>query len=379
MFAPAVTRMLYQRVVKPLAFLCDPEWVHDAAVRVGVLLGASRVARRVLTGLYAYQYPALEQTVAGIRFPNPIGLAAGFDKNAELLRVLPSIGFGFVEVGSVTAQPCAGNARPRLWRLPDVRGLLVHYGLKNEGAQVIAERVRRQSCAIPVGVSIAKTNVPTCVSVEEGVADYRASAALLRGIGEYVTVNISCPNAYGGEPFSVPAHLEALLTELDTLELSSPVFLKCSADTTIEMMDAYIGIVRRHRVAGFILANLTKNYARASFRAPEGMNELRGGVSGKLVEELSTCLIEHVYTATAGKYVIIGVGGVFSAEDAYEKIRAGASLVQLITGMIYEGPQLMGEINAGLVRLLARDGFSSVAEAVGSGVRERRRGGASGA
>jgi len=366
MFATGIQRWAYRHVAKPIFFRRDPEIVHDAVSRMGTWLGRLSSARALTRALYRYEHPALEQTVLGISFKNPIGLTAGFDKNGELTRIMPSVGFGFEEVGSVTGEPCAGNPKPRLWRLPKTRGLVVNYGLKNDGADVIARRLRGEHFAFPVGISIAKTNDPTTVEIKAGIADYEKAFRAFTDIGAYLAVNISCPNAYGGEPFTDPVRLEALLSRLDGISYTKPVFLKMPVDITVAELDALVAVVDRHRIHGFILSNLTKKRDRSTIVPQEIAHIPKGGVSGKPVQAPSDELIAHLYRTVGSRYVIIGSGGVFSAEDAYEKIRRGASLIQLATGMIFEGPQLIGEINRGLVRLLRRDGFSNVSEAVGA-------------
>jgi dihydroorotate dehydrogenase len=181
-----------------------------------------------------------------------------------------------------------------------------------------------------------------------------------------VTLNVSCPNAFGGETFTNPARLEHLLTAVDGLHVTKPIFIKLGADLSSGDVDAIVDVADRHRVDGFIFSNLTKDYHRPDIDQSEISTDMKGGISGKPVAALSNALIAHVYARTRKKYVLVGCGGIFSAEDAYEKIRSGASLVQLITGMIFEGPQLIGEINRGLVDLLKKDGFSTISEAVGA-------------
>lgn len=359
----SILRTAYTHGFKPIAFRFDPETVHDRMLRVGVRLGRSRFGRAVTRQLFFYEHPVLRQTLVGVEFPNPIGLAAGFDKNAELLRILPEVGFGFVEVGSITGQPCEGNARPRLWRVPAARSLLVYYGLKNDGAEAIGARLRGQRCAVPVGISVAKTNNAACADRVVGIADYVHAHTHTADIGAYTTVNISCPNAFGGQPFTDPESLDLLLTALEQVETAKPVFVKLSPDLSEAQVDALLGVMDRHHVQGIICSNLTKDHGGPQVA---GLDlPAQGGFSGKVQEPASDAQLAYVYKQTRGRYVLVGCGGVFSAADAYKKIRLGASLVQLITGMIFEGPSLIGEINAGLVELLRRDGFASIADAVG--------------
>ena len=332
--------------------------------RVGEFLGRHAITRSITSLLFSFTHPMLEQNLLGIHFPNPVGLAAGFDKDALLTDILPCVGFGFVEVGSITGESCQGNPKPRLWRLIKSRALVVYYGLKNEGCEKIAGRLRQKDFKIPIGTSIAKTNSPATVETEAGINDYVKAFHYFVDIGRYFTINISCPNAFGGEPFTDPGRLDRLLFSIDSIPTAKPIFLKLSPDLSEEQVEAILHICERHRVHGFICSNVTKR--RDASRISDEVVPAKGGISGKVVEDLSTAQIRFIYRRIGGKYVIIGCGGIFSAEDAYMKIKAGASLVQLITGMIFEGPQLISEINRGLVQLLKRDGFQSIREAQGS-------------
>ncbi len=352
----------YRYALKPLLFLRDPEAVHDAFTRVGVLLASSSIAQRTIRSIFRYDDDILATNVAGIRFQNPIGLAAGFDKNARLTNILPDVGFGFAELGSITGKPCAGNSGTRLWRLPKSKGLVVYYGLKNDGADSIAGRMRRAAFRLPIGISAAKTNSKETIDADAAIDDYAHVVESFRGIGDYYTINISCPNAFGGEPFTDPTRLDALLTRIDALA-DKPVFLKLAVDLSHAELDAIIAVCNTHRIAGFVCSNLTKR--RQNAKIVEQTVPEKGGISGMPVQSLSDAQVAYVYRATRGAYAIIGVGGVFTGKDAYRKIRLGASLIQLITGMIYRGPQTIGQINAELAALLRRDGFKNVADVVG--------------
>ncbi len=351
---------LYRNALKPILFLFDAEKVHDLFVGVGVFLGKYKITQWKTRWLFAYQNLRLEQTVLGIRFRNPVGLSAGFDKDAKMIDIMPEVGFGFEEVGSITGEPCEGNPKPRLWRLPQLKSLVVWYGLKSEGCEKIAAFLKNKKFKIPIGTNIAKTNNVACAETEAGIADYAKSFAALKDIGDYFTVNISCPNAYGGEPFTDPVRLDALLARLDAIPTKKPVFVKFSPDLAGEKLDALLDVCGRHRVHGFICTNVTKE------NKDQNDIRLKGGLSGMLVQKLSDDQISYIYKKTSGKYVIIGVGGIFSAEDAFRKIQLGATLVELITGMIFQGPQLIGEINRGLVKLMDKNGFKNISEAVGS-------------
>ncbi len=279
------------------------------------------------------------------------------------MNILPDVGFGFEEVGSITGEPCPGNPGKRLWRMPKSKAIRVFYGLKNEGAEVTARKLSNRHFNFPLGVSVAKTNSPTTVEPMAGIADYLKAFDLLKGIGDYVTINISCPNAFGGEPFTDPAKLDHLLAGIDRIETKKPIFLKITPDLSESELDEVVRICDQHRVQGFITSNLLKD--TSGFAPDEIPKESKGGFGGRPTFEPSNKQIGYLYRKCGDRYTIIGCGGVFSAEDAYEKIKQGASLVQLITGMIFEGPQMIGEINKGLVKLLKRDGYKSISDAIG--------------
>ena len=351
----AIIRWKYVHLLKPVFFKMDPEFVHDNFTFIGRLLGSNPITRGISRFCFGYSNPMLKQHILGISFKNPIGLSAGFDKDALLTSIIPCTGFGYEEIGSVTGEPCEGNPKPRLWRHPDKKALRVYYGLKNDGAVRIAKRLHGKHFAFPIGISIAKTNCEETCTTEGGIADYVKAFKEFLHIGDYFTINISCPNAFGGQPFTDPQKLEALLGALDLIPNKKPVFLKLSPDLTNPEVDNILEVAKKHRVDGFICTNLTKKHHLGV-----------GGISGKAVEELSNEQLKYVYQKTQGKFVLIGCGGIFTAEDAYKKIKAGASLLQLITGMIYEGPQSISEINRGLVDLLKKDGYKNIGEAVGA-------------
>ncbi len=349
----------YKLAAKPLFFLFSPEFTHSQALFWGSLLGSNWFTRTKTALTFNYQHDMLKQEVAGITFPNPVGLAAGFDKDAQLTKILPSVGFGHMEIGSVTAQPYRGNPGKWMWRAPKHKSLLINYGLKNIGAEKIAKRILKRGCTIPLGISIAKTNSPNTVETGAGIQDYVESYKIFADTGAYTTINISCPNAFGGEPFTDHKKLNKLMTAIDKIPSKKPVFIKTSPDLTEKELDNIIAVAKKHNVTGFVCSNLTKNKRLKDF-------PLKGGFSGKLQEDLSTKQIAYLYKKTKGKYIIIGCGGIFTAEDAYKKIKAGATLLQLITGMIFEGPQAISQINQGLVKLLKKDGYTNISQAIGT-------------
>ncbi len=363
----AVIRFKYKYILKEIFFLQDPETVHERMVRVGHFLGKHAWSRSLVRWLFFYQHHMLEQKVAGLTFKNPIGLAAGFDKEAQLTQILPEVGFGFMEAGSVTGVACNGNPRPWLWRLPKSRALVVNYGLKNDGSEAISQRLKKMKFSFPVGISLAKANSPDTVEEQKGIADYLKAYKTFaaEGVGDYFTINISCPNAFGGEPFTDPVKLDRLLAALDIGGKKKPVFIKMPADLSTDALDEILAVARKYKVTGFVSTNLTKQRNNGKISAEDKLPE-KGGISGKVVEDLANEQIAYIYKKAGKEFVIIGCGGVFSAADAYKKIRLGASLIQMITGMIFEGPEIIGLINHDLVGLLKRDGFASIIEAVGA-------------
>ena len=357
----------YKILVRPFLFLIDPETAHQLALRAGQVIGKSALLRKLTAAFCRYSDPILRVRVAGVDFENPIGLAAGFDKNALLTPMIGSVGFGFAEVGSITGEACAGNPRPRLWRLVKDKAIAVYYGLANEGADAIAARLDRHAFSVPIGISIAKTNDPS-ITGARAAEDYAKSFLLFQPIADYIAVNVSCPNTADGRDFCEPDSLGALLRRLDQCGVSKPVFLKIKPDMAHSEFDRMLAVCGRFPwITGFIISNLT--HARDNLKTDSKVFErkkIRGGISGKPAQKLSNEPLAYAYKKTRGRYALIGCGGVFSGRDAYEKIRLGASLVELITGMIYEGPTLIGKINKELAVLLRADGFRSVREAVGT-------------
>lgn len=354
----------YRNLLKRIFFVFDAEKTHNVMVAFGRLLGKGKWGRRLTSSFLCYSNKKLEQNLLGINFSNPVGLAAGFDKNGQLLGILPALGFGFAEIGSVSGAPCAGNPAPHLWRLSPVRGLRNYYGLNNVGSEVLASHLRGQRFKIPFGFSIAKANNSSTDTLEAGIADYLRACVDLAGIADYLDINISCPNSQGGEPFALPENLDKLLGALDSASLGKPIFVKFSPDLTQEEVDKILGVLGRHQVSGIVCVNTSKNINNPKLAGTRIVG--KGGLSGKVIEDLANDMIKYVYRQTRGRYVIIGCGGIFSAADAYQKIKLGASLVQLFTGLVYEGPQLVAEINSGLAEFLQRDGFNSIDEAVGA-------------
>ncbi|MBI5152528.1 quinone-dependent dihydroorotate dehydrogenase, partial [Candidatus Peregrinibacteria bacterium] len=257
---------------------------------------------------------------------------------------------------------------PRLWRLPKSRGLVVYYGLMNQGADRIASRLENQKFRFPVFINIAKTNDKKLIG-KKGNDDYAACFEKIKHLGSAIVINISCPNVSHETSHMDAATLDDLLSKIDAANKPArPIFLKIASDLTSADIDEMLRVVEHHKIHGFVVANLAKNWTKIPVVKNEITPQMKGGISGKPSETLSNVIIAEIYRKTRGRYIIIGSGGVFTAEDAYLKIRLGASLVEVLTGMIFEGPTAIGDINRGLVRLLKRDGFKNIKEAIGADI-----------
>lgn len=312
----------------------------------------ARLARR-----YRVDDDRLAVEAMGLQFPNPVGVAAGFDKNAEVPGGLAALGFGHVEVGGVTAEPQAGNPRPRMFRLAEDRGIVNRMGFNNDGADAIGERLHGADLPdVPVGVNIGKSKATPLETAEE---DYRYTYERVTA-GDYFVVNVSSPNTPGLRELQDRQHLERILATLSDAG-ADPLLVKISPDLAEVAIEETLAVVEDHDLDGVVAVNTTTD-------RPEGLRSANraeeGGLSGRPLEERATDRVRFVAART--DVPVIGVGGVFTAEDAYEKLRAGASVVQLYTGLVYEGPAVARNINRGLLALLDRDGFDGVEDAVGA-------------
>ena len=350
-------RMSVYSTLRPALFMLTPEIAHRAAIRA---------LRHGLVPAYdKRKHATLRTTVAGLTFANPVGLAPGFDKNAECFEGAFSAGCGFVEIGTVTPLPQPGNDHPRVFRLVEEEAVINRLGFNNEGAEAAAKRLVKRSGRGIIGGNVGKNKLSF-----DAISDYVSAMRTLYPRVDYITANISSPNTPGLRALQAGDELHVLITEMQKLRAelmsmgapSRPIFVKIAPDCDADMLEAIAQVAMETKLDGLIVSNttITRDNVTHSTFAHE-----TGGLSGKPLFELSTQVLKAMYKLTRGGIPLIGVGGIASAHDAYVKIRAGASLVQLYTALIYQGFGLIGQINDGLAALLERDGFATIADAVG--------------
>lgn len=355
----------YSNIIRPLMFGLDAETAHEIGIeslRVGL---ATEFARRLAANRFgSMSFGKIDRF--GLTFANPLGVAAGFDKNGVVVNQLASLGFGFVEVGTVTFEPQKGNEKPRLFRLPEDKALINRLGFNNDGAALIAERLRKLDRKCVVGVNIGRNkNVPN----EEAVENYLASFELIHGLADYIAVNVSSPNTPNLRELQRAESLDELLAALQSRnqELGhKPLLVKVAPDLIEEQIADIVHVCGQHKISGIIATNTTTE--RQGLRTTDADRVGAGGLSGKPLAGRANEVIKSVFRLSNGELPIIGVGGIFTAEDAFEKIAAGASLLQAYTGFIYGGPAFARNINNGLLRILNEKGFSNLDGAVGSDV-----------
>jgi len=364
--------LIYKKIIKPVLFKFKADGVHTLFLKTGNFLGRFCVTRWILWKIFNYKNEILEVEIPGILFKNPIGLAAGFDYDADLINILPSVGFGFHTIGTVTNLPYVGNARPMLGRLPKSKSLLVNKGFKSMGLESVLKKINKRKKRIPLGISIGSTN-KTYTDLEEMAEDIIVSfeRVLKEDYFTYFELNISCPNLINTEnlpeKFDTPNGLNFLLSKLEKLQINRPLFIKMYLEKSEEDTLALAEVSSKYAfVHGLIFSNLVKDRTNPAFDKDEIATAGKGNFSGKPTEKMTNELISAVYKKYGDRFTIIGCGGVFTGADAYEKIKRGATLIQMITGMIYEGPSVIGKINKELTELLKKDGYKNINEVVGS-------------
>jgi dihydroorotate dehydrogenase len=344
-------------VVKPLLFVLPAETAHDGVSRL-LRVAQGTPIESALATRYVVTDDRLTVEAFGESFPNPVGVAAGFDKNGQVPSILTSLGFGHVEIGGVTAEAQPGNPRPRMFRLTEDRGLINRLGFNNDGADRVGERLaKKQLPDSPLGVNIGKSK---STPLEDAPEDYAYTYERIADHGDFFVVNVSSPNTPGLRELQNREPLERILTTLQDRD-ASPLLVKLSPDLSREATEEVLTLAADRGLDGVIATNTTTD-------RPEDLSgedrDQEGGLSGKPIEAQATETVRFVAERT--DLPVIGVGGVFTAEDAYRKIRAGATLVQLYTGLVYRGPSIARDINQGLLDLLNRDGFDSITDAVGA-------------
>jgi dihydroorotate dehydrogenase len=363
--------MLYRSILRPLLFRLPPEQAHKTALDALAFMLGTKGARRIATKRFS-RAPFGELRRFGLSFPNAVGLAAGFDKNGTAAQYMAALGFGFIEVGTVTHQPQPGNPTPRLFRLPLDSALINRQGFNNHGAAALAEQLAAHRPDCVLGINIGKSRA---VALEDAVSDYVASFELVHALADYVVVNVSSPNTPNLRELQRPEALAALLSALQTRNQEMarahprqqpvPLLVKIAPDLNERELESIVEIALRAKLSGIIATNTTTSRAGLLTSSDKLAACGEGGLSGAPLHTRSTEIIAALYRLTRGRMTIVGVGGVFTAEDAWEKISAGASLVQLYTGLIYQGIGIARDINDGLAEILSKQGFRTLDEAVG--------------
>lgn len=362
--------MLYENLVKPIFFKMDPEQAHHVMIKGLSVAGKIPGATALLNSMYGVnEHPELAVDLLGIHFHNPIGLAAGLDKNGVATAGFSNIGFGFMEVGTVTPKGQPGNELPRLFRLIEDEAVINRMGFNNDGADAMAEVLKKRTQhKIPIAVNIGKNKAtPNELAYE----DYRLCIKKLYSEGEFFVVNISSPNTQGLRELQHGNELANLLNHVNEEmniqatargEAKKAVFVKIAPDMTEDELTHTVETIKNSNISGIIVSNttLSREGLKSSNRSETG------GLSGKPLTDRSTEIIKTVYKLTGGQLPIIGSGGIFTAQDAYNKIRAGATLVEIYTSLIYKGPGILREINGGLMQLMKKDGFNHITEVIGA-------------
>lgn len=366
--------MVYRSLVRPILFSLPPETAHALGLHSLSLLQPKLINDFVARHFRSTAIPIKR---FGLSFRNPVGLAAGFDKDGIALRPLAALGFGFIEAGTVTYHAQPGNPLPRLFRLTADQALINRAGFNNEGAAAFARRVKDSKPDCVLGVSIGKSKI---TPLEEATEDYLASFELVYPVADYVAINVSSPNTPQLRELQQAEQLTALISALQTRnrelqhtygkEHLAPLLVKLSPDLSKGDLELIVDVLERLQIDGIIATNTTVSRDDLQTDAKRVASFGQGGLSGKPLKNRSTTMIAQLYELTRGRIPLIGVGGIFTAQDAWEKIAAGASLVQLYTGFIYEGPGIAQKINEGLAQILKREGLDNIDAAVGHRAKE---------
>lgn len=337
--------MIYQNLLRPLLFQLDPETAHHLTFSTVGKLQHARIFRAATRALFNRTKPRHQRTLKGLMFPNPVGIAAGFDKNGLLPDLLFDAGYGHVEIGSITAKPSVGNPRPRLFRLPADRALINRMGLNNDGADEICKRLRNRKFAGVLGINIAKTHDPFILG-DAAIDDYLYSFSQAVTVADYITINVSCPNTTEGKTFEDPSAFNGLITALRSHPdfKNVPVLVKLSADLSADNLELLSRSALDAGFAGFVAVNTSLDRSGLQTK-PHRLSEIgRGGLSGAPIREKALNIVRHLRSLHGKEPLIIAAGGIENAATAIERLDAGADLIQVYTGLIYHGPSLGGTI-----------------------------------
>lgn len=345
---------MYKRIFKPLVFKLDPEKAHYLTFDLLKLGLGNGLFRSIGKSFYRFEHPALEKELFGLKFKNPVGLAAGLDKDAKVFNELAALGFGFIEVGTLTPKPQPGNDKPRLFRLPKDEAIINRMGFNNEGVDAAVQRLKNRKTDAIIGGNIGKNKV---TPNEDAIKDYEYCFNALFDVVDYFVVNVSSPNTPNLRDLQDKEPLTNLLNHLQKLNNAKakrkPLLLKIAPDLTDSQLDDIIDIVATTKIDGIIATNTTIAREPLSYDKQKIEAIGVGGLSGKPLTKRSTEVIRYLKTKSGNAFPVIGVGGIHSAGDAIEKLKAGADLIQLYTGFIYEGPKLISGINKEIVNFYA--------------------------
>ena len=337
---------MYKHIIKPILFRFNPETAHNMTFSALSVLRHIPFAQSIIRAIYHRDCPSLEREVFGINFPNPVGLAGGMDKNGEFYNDMANFGFGFVEIGSLTPLPQDGNEKPRCWRVPGDRAIINRFGINNKGVKNAVEHLKKVRPNVIVAANISKN---TSSINEDAAKDYETSFGLLYDFVDMFVVNVSCPNVVGLTSLQDISFLSDIVDKLLDLRMLydtyKPILLKVSPDLAKEQLDDIISYCLRSGIDGIVAGNTTRSREGLTSISQERIEEIgNGGMSGAPVHQKNLALVRYVHEKAEGKLPIIGVGGIMSPEDAKEMLDAGASLVELYSGFIYEGPSLIKRI-----------------------------------
>jgi len=336
----------YEAALRPLLFRMDPESVHDLAFKA---LERGAVSTKV------YENKLLEQDLFGVRFSNPLGLAAGFDKNARAVDHWHKLGFGSVEVGTITRNGQTGNPKPRLFRLPDDKALINRMGFNNDGAEAVAARLNHSASQIPLGINLGKSKV---TPLEQAPEDYQESFRQLKEYGAYFVVNVSSPNTPGLRSLQERGPLSEIFRAIKEVDSTKPLFVKVAPDLELSALDEVVEVALEHGLTGIIATNTT--ISREGIPENRSNRNEAGGLSGAPVRNKSNEILRHLYRTCGEKMILIGVGGIFTGDDLYEKIALGAHLCQVYTGWIYGGPHMAPSCLERLAERMEDEGIQSL-------------------